>query len=254
LNARWLDGYIFGATSTPPTRSFAVPDTLFHKLYSQELERRAAIQGDTNVPLGVLALLGSGMIVLLREYRTGSAVLDAVFWSGFATGCAAYAVAIYLVVRSFHPYTYRHLSFPSELKRYHNGLRAHYTALGTPLLAEREFEEYVERLLIEATDRNAANNVNRAEYLRKTNRAMILVLVAAGLSSVPYAIRERTKEQVVGRVETSHRETGPVNTHPSASHRPAAPTVPPKPAPPSNFDERTGVKAPSDRQATPPRR
>ncbi|HEX6750592.1 MAG TPA: hypothetical protein VF092_25100 [Longimicrobium sp.] len=181
----------------------------------------------------------------MKEYNDGGGILDLLFWVGFAAASLGLVLGIYMLVRSFYGYVYSHLTFPSELKQYWDGLRAHYSAVGTPLVADREFEAYLQDLLIKATDRNAAINVNRAEFLRKANRAIILVLIASGITAIPYSIRERMKNEQAA-VEITRRGSEPMSQRPSITQHPA-PVVPPKPTPPTNFDERTGVKAPADR-------
>jgi hypothetical protein len=219
-----------------------VLDNLFEKLYDAEWARKEAIQGDTTLPLGVLALLGSGLVVLLKEYDLRGGLLDVVFWLGFGIGSLAYVAAVYLIVRSFYGFIYLHLSFPSALKKYWDDLRAHHSAKGTPLLADREFEEYLQGLLIRATDRNAAINVSRAEYLRKTNRAIIVVLIASGVSAIPYSVRERAQNHGAASVETIHGGSA-MSQSPNAATQPRPP-IPPKPVPPEPFEERTGVRPP----------
>src|ERR1700741_3602714 len=117
-----------------------MPDALFEKLYQAEWDRRNAIQGDTSLPLGILALLGSGLVVLLKDYKGGGGALDTLFWGGFAASAVGLTVAIGLLVKSFHGYVYLQLPFPSQLKAYLDGVRLHHRAAGTPLLGERAFE------------------------------------------------------------------------------------------------------------------
>jgi hypothetical protein len=188
------------------------------------------------LPVGILALIGSGMVVLVREYLPGGRLLDAVFWIALAAATVSCAFSLYYyVVRSFHGHVYRHLPFPSELKRYHADLLAHYEALGRPLVADLEFPNYLTSLLVEATDRNTASNVNRGGFLNKTNRAIIVTLLAGIVAAIAYSIGERTRISA----QTGQELMG---SQPQPSSVP--PVVPPKPVPPQNFDERTGVKAP----------
>jgi hypothetical protein len=119
-----------------------VSDALFERLYQAEWERKNALQGDSSLPLGILALLGSGLVVILKEYDGDGGLLDVLFWGGFTCASVAYAVAIYMFVRSFYGYVYQHLPFPSELQRYREGLREHHREAGTHYLADREFEEF----------------------------------------------------------------------------------------------------------------
>lgn len=176
----------------------------------------------------------------------GAGVDDRIFWGALTAACVAYAVAIYMLVRSFHGHVYRHLPFPSELKEYHDGLRAHYEALGTPLLADREFESFLEQRLVDAADRNTENNLERAEYLRQANRGIIVAVMALTCASVPYSLHERTKEAAPQKLEITNLQTAmaPQNPRPApGTQRP----VPPKPIPPENFDVRIGARAPRTR-------
>lgn len=221
-----------------------MPEALFEKLYQAEWDRRDAIQGDTSVPLGILALLGSGLVVLVKEYEEGGGAVDVLFWAGFGISVASFLIAIYMLVRSFHGYTYYRLPFPSELKEYRDGARVHHRAAGTPLLADRAFDDFLEQRLIEATDRNMENNTNRGAYLEKTNTAIIVTLVALAVTSVPYSVRERTIAPRPQKVEITHIPGVAMQQSISPSPRPATPTVPPMPIPPSNVPEKTGVRAP----------
>lgn len=218
---------------------------LFEKLYDAEWAHKSAVQGDTSLPLGIVALIGSGIVVLLKDYDARGGIPDRIFWGALTAACVAYAVAICMLVRSFHGHVYRHLPFPSELKAYHDGLRAHYEALGTPLLADREFESFLDQRLIDAADRNTENNLERAEYLRQANRGIIVAVMALTAASIPYALHERTKEAQPQQVEIINHEVAMAQpTRPApGTQRP----VPPKPIPPENFDVRIGVRAPRTR-------
>jgi len=222
-----------------------VGGNLFEKLYDAEWAHKNSVQGDTSVPLGIVALIGSGIVVLLKDYDARGGVDDRIFWGALTAACVAYAVAIYMLVRSFHGHVYRHLPFPSELKEYHDGLRAHYQALGTPLLADREFEAFLEQRLIDAADRNTENNLERAEYLRQANRGIIVAVMALTCAAVPYSLHERTKEAAPQKLEITNLQTAMAqNPRPApGTQRP----VPPKPIPPENFDVRIGVRAPRTR-------
>jgi len=243
-----------------------VPNALFEKLYQAELDRRNALQGETSLPLGILALLGSGLIVLLKEYESDGGVLDALFWGAFACASLSYVLAIYMLVRSFYGYVYRHLPFPSELRRYRDRLREHHRATGTPYLADREFEEFLEHNLMEAADRNTEHNLKRVTYLHKTNRAIIITLVAVAFTAVPYSIAERTREPPPQKVEITRIARAamrydvtrsPPSTTTTMPHMPVepsnAPSMPPRPVPPSNFDVTTGVRAPKPSPLAVPR-
>jgi len=84
-------------------------DSLFERLYETEWQRRSELLGAANLPLGILALLGSALVVILKEYESGGTFLDAVFWCLFAISCSAFGVAAYMLVRSFYGYVYEQI-------------------------------------------------------------------------------------------------------------------------------------------------
>jgi hypothetical protein len=179
-------------------------------------------------------------VVLVKEYEGAGDWLDIVFWGGFICASMAYAVGIYMFVRSFYGYVYQHLPFPSELQRYRDGLRDHHRGAGTPYLADREFEAFMERNLVNAADHNMEHNLNRGTYLHRANSAIIIALVALAFTSVPYSILERNQADRPQRIEITRM---PGATMPQSAV-PAMSRVPPRPIPPSNIDERAGLKAP----------
>jgi hypothetical protein len=224
-----------------------VADALFERLYQAEWDRKNALQGDTSLPLGILALLGSGLVVILKEYDGDGGLLDVLFWGGFTCASLAYSVAIYMLVRSFYGYVYQHLPFSSALQRYRDGLREHHREAGTPYLAEREFEQYLEQNLVNAADRNMAHNLNRSTFLHRTNSAIVVTFVAVAFTSVPYSIRERTQAPPPQRVEITRIPGAAMPQSVSPGPQAATPAVPPKPVPPSNFDVKGIVRAPTPR-------
>lgn len=208
-------------------------------LYEAEWQRRDQLQSSLSTPLGILVLLGTGLTVLLQQFKSASQLLNLVFWPLFLTACVALAAAAYMVVRSFHGYVYSRIPLPSQIRDYHEGLRAHYVAAGLPGVADKEFQLYLLDRYVEAADRNSVHNVNRGEYLHKANRALVAALVATALSAIPYGIAVRTvqpdpqKVEIV-RIAGSANEEGKTGRHgsvagerhpaeaaPAAEHRPA---------------------------------
>ncbi len=170
-------------------------------LYEAEWQRRDQLQSSLSTPLGILVLVGTALTVLLQQFKSNSHILNVVFWPLFVGACAALAVAAYMVVRSFHGYVYSRIPLPSQIRDYHEGLRAHYVAAGYPGLADKEFQLYLLNRYVEAADRNSVHNVNRGEYLHKANRALVAALVATALSAVPYGIAVRSVQPEPQKVE-----------------------------------------------------
>jgi hypothetical protein len=153
-------------------------------------------------------------------------------------------LTVYMLIRSFYGYVYQRIPFPSQFLAYHEGLKAHYGALGTPGLADQEFDLYLRGQYVEAGDRNSVHNVNRGEYLHQGNRALILSLCALVGCAVPHVLAVRQSKPEPQQIQLVNGGTQMPNRH----DRPAVPVapvaVPPKPVPPANIDLRTGTTVP----------
>jgi len=219
-----------------------VAENLFEKLYDAEWRRRNDLIGAASVPLGVLALLGSAVFFLLKEYAAGGGLLDVLFWTGLIFAALVYSAAVYFLVRSYHGYRYQQIPYPSELRSYRQALEHRFAAEGTPLLAGQRFEEFLEEHFGSAAERNMQNNIAREVYLQRTNRATILCLLVVAATAVPFAVRERTRVDTPQRVEITNLRSG-MTAQPTTPKTPAA-TLPPMPVPPPNVDVKLPLQRP----------
>jgi hypothetical protein len=221
----------------------AMKHAFYQQLYEAEFQRRDHLQSAVGTPFSVLVLVGTGLVLLAQKFRTADTLLQTLFWVSYATAVVAFAVTVYMLIRSFHGYVYERIPFPSQILDYHEGLKAHHTAAGKPGLAEEEFDVYLRRQYIEAADRNSVLNVNRAAYLNQGNRALILCLCALAGCAVPHlvAVRKAKPEPQLFQLVNGSRRDMPDREKP-----PVAPVVvPPKPVPPANIEIRTGTRLPS---------
>lgn len=184
-----------------------MPENLFEKLYDAEWNRRNELLGATSLPAGVLALLGTGLVAMLREYPAGGGFLDYVFWLLFGASCAGFTIATCMLVRSLSFGRYEQLPFASKLSAYREELQQRYTALGTPLLADRRFEAFLEQRLITAANTNSEHNAKRQASLQKALRGIVVTIIALGAASVPFSIRVRTTPPVPQKVEITTRQS-----------------------------------------------
>jgi hypothetical protein len=208
-----------------------VPENLFEKLYDAEWNRRNELLGATSLPAGVLALLGTGLAVLVREYPSGGGYLDYAFWPLFGSSCAAFVVATYMLVRSLFVGRYEQIPFSSQLDAYRAELQQRYNAVGSPLLADRQFEAFLEQRFITAANANGEHNAKRDAYLQKALRGIVVSIVALGVASVPFSIRVRTAAPLPQNVETTS-DTRPTLMRTENFRSSDARSIPPEPIPP----------------------
>jgi hypothetical protein len=226
-------------------------------LYEAEWVRRDQLQGAVGTPLGLLTLLGSAILFLYKEAPSFTGATKWFFAIALGFALLAFGCAVYSLVRSYHGYMYQRIPHASKLMAYRRGLQAHYASIGELSKADPEFVAYLNDRYIEATDKNAVNNIRRGEFLHTANAALIWTLLATAVAAVPASRRMRSDEPKLQRVEITNLPSTampnePTNSQP-ADTAPAAPATPkpdtepivvPKPVPPMNIDLRTEVLIP----------
>jgi hypothetical protein len=163
----------------------------YQQQYETEWQLRDHLQTALSTPLSILVLVGTALVLLAQKFSAHNPLVQTVFWASFAIAATCFLATVYLVVRSFHGYVYQRIPFPSQLLGYHEALKRHHEAHGTPGLADEEFDLYLRWRYVEAGDRNAAHNANRVNYLHQANRALITCLCALVACTVPYVISLR---------------------------------------------------------------
>jgi hypothetical protein len=222
--------------------------------YEAEWQRRDQLQAAASMPLAVLTVLGSALVILIRQYHATSVLASLLFWGALLLAGFSYVAATWMLVRSFYGYVYRRLPLASSLRTYQQDLRAYYERGkgGDEETIAGEFRAHLAEAYVEAIDRNAVNNTNRGEYLYKANSAAVVCLICTAAAAVPFTLAQRTAESVPQSVyitnlpgSTMSQESKPT-TDSAAKPADAPPTVPPitKPSFPTNLDLRTGMKEP----------
>ena len=84
----------------------------YQQLYEAEFQRRDHLQSAVGTPFSVLVLVGTGLVLLAQKFRTPDTLLQTLFWVSYATAVVAFAVTVYMLIRSFHGYVYER--FPSR--------------------------------------------------------------------------------------------------------------------------------------------
>lgn len=225
--------------------------SLVRDLYFRELEEKRSQDGRLAVHLGVLSLVG-GLLVFcysrVAERDSGAA------WP--AVVCLAVAVVFLIVAgaqvaRATTGHEYARLALPTELREHYRGLCRYYRELNASAdNATADFEEFLERRMLEAASRNTIVNLRRsARYYSATKWAafaagcgvasgLAAILVAPAGSKADVRIERIEVGQVVvpapiGALENVMAE--PENPPENPTPQPAAQAVPVKPPEPTNI-------------------
>jgi hypothetical protein len=95
---------------------------------------------------------------------------------------------VYLLIRSIHGYRYDRIPLPAELARHHEQLERFYREQQKPGLTDPAFDMYLVEKYVAAAERNAVNNLERAEYLFQANRFLVYALCATVSAGIPAGI------------------------------------------------------------------
>jgi hypothetical protein len=160
----------------------------YKKLYEDTLAQRDQLGTAAAIPIGALTVVASILAYVaqrvdFRQQLTGPLLS---FLGLLAAVC--FARAAYLLIRSYHGYTYRQVPLPMEIHQWEEEIAKLYAAAGRPLSEawERATAELCIRY-VEESDVNARNNVERGELLFLANRWVVYtfgLVLMAGVAAV----------------------------------------------------------------------
>jgi hypothetical protein len=232
--------------------------TFAQNQYELEWQRRDQLQSASGVPIGILTLLGSALVYLLKEFETPTLLLSGFFWTMALLATLAYGIAVYMSVRSYYGYLYQRIPLPSQLQAHQAELLAyHRKSGGREGDAQRDFEDFLCQRYIDATDRNAANNINRGAYLHNANSAVAVCLVFTLFSGAVFGVHVKLDPSKPQRVEITNIPEASMTEEKDQPKKENAQPIPnagkpssfvdtniSKPAGPKNIDVRTGFEVP----------
>ena len=183
---------------------------LYRKQYDFELDQRAHLGSSANIPITAATFLFGGIAALAMNYDHDTGRLTALFIVLLGGALASLSVAIYFIFRSFLGYVYKKLPSMSELREHHDELiKWHQTAISTEEAANRDFEDYLRDRLVEAADRNGANNVARSAFIYRATLSIAISVVFICFSSLIFLYQgidsrsDPQRVQVVGEVNVT---------------------------------------------------
>ena len=176
----------------------------YKAFYNYEWQRGEQLQSAANTPISVVTVVGGGLILMGKGFDSPSPALSWLFWATAAVAAALVVCCVFYVVRSLHGYEYQRLPYASDLAAHFEALKEYYNSVGRPGGAAAAFEGYLTKRYIEATDRNAENNLRRTDYLHLANRFRIYALGAAAITAVPAGIVEKTRPAAAQEVRITN--------------------------------------------------
>ena len=183
--------------------------------YDYELQRKEQLTAALTLSVGILSILSGGIGCMARWFSYSDLLLAELFAPIIVADVMTVCVCLIYLGRAFQRRRYAYLPFLQELltwEREYDEFAHHFQQDG----AQRE-DAFLQRL-IEATDRNTANNDSRSELLYRARVALFAVLCISALAGIPYVV-----DQVRQQMSRPEIPTGPV----PPNSRPSPPPAPP---------------------------
>lgn len=177
--------------------------------YDFELSRKDKLTDALNLPVGILGGLGSLITLMARSFTYHDAVLTRVFAPFLVVAILAFVACLVQLGRTYHRQTYVFLPLLETLVKWEDENREFldYVRRTGGTTDEADLPSYVRVRIIEAADRNTANNDERSSLLYWARVWLFVVLTFTALAGIPY---------VADQVRYSHANAGQSTTKAAA--------------------------------------
>jgi hypothetical protein len=187
---------------------------MYREMYAEEWQREHQLQSSAGTPISIVTILGGGLLLMGKGFESSRPAAFVPFWIALAVGLCCFAATVYCIVRSLHGYEYERIPHASQLAVHHANLKGFHSRAGAPEAAEAAFEAYLTRMYVAATDRNAANNLDRGEWLNEANRWLVYALCSTAVAGIPAAVQIKTAPEKAQKIEiTNLRSVSDVGDH-----------------------------------------
>jgi hypothetical protein len=156
--------------------------------YDFELQRKEQLTAALTLPVAVLSGLGGAIVAMARSFTYTDEVLTRAFLVAVGFDIAAFIVCLVCLGLAYHRQHYSSFERLSTLEEWRNNYLTVLTLRGMRTDAESCVREDLRRCMIEAADRNSANNNARTGNLYVARLALCGVLFFTAAAGVPYVI------------------------------------------------------------------
>lgn len=161
--------------------------------YDFELKRSDQLTSELPLPVGVLSGLGGLMAAMVRSFPSKTLWLTVPFGVAFAVDVVAFFVCLVYLARAYHRQKYMFLPLLSELEEWENQFRAFYerediVVEEVVVGPDESFDIHLRERIIQAADRNSANNEYRSGFLHRARVALFAVLICTTAAGVLYIL------------------------------------------------------------------
>ncbi len=166
--------------------------TFYEKLYFHEIQVRDSLQGRLQTPLAILVALFTFLGYMLTNVNTFKMTTEFLIFFGFVLGSLLFlALAVLRFFKSVYNYNYEYLPCADAMEKYRSQLIEFYKENANAReLVEKKISKYILNYFVECSSANAKNNDRRSFNIFLTYRFIVISVVFAFLSFIPYRYYE----------------------------------------------------------------
>lgn len=155
--------------------------------YDFELERKEKLTAALALPVGVLAVLGSGGIAMVRSFTYRDPTLNALFLGFLFAGLGAFSLCLWFLAHSYIAQKYVYLPLLAELKRFEDEMMEYASVMaGGESEVRDDYERELRRRIIAAADTNTLANDWRSRWLHWSRITLFVTVVFAYIAGIFY--------------------------------------------------------------------
>lgn len=187
----------------------------FKNTYHKEVERRATLNGELTIPIGLITVLATGIFYYLTNFDfSNNRLVTVLFVILLLAGSVLLGAAVYFLLESYNithagqQNEYDYLAYPDEQRKYYNDLKAVYIKAGnddetSETEANKEFEKYLLDNYINATTKNTRLNDTRSAHLFTSKRFILWALIVLIVAFIPFGVNFFVKAKPTAQINAT---------------------------------------------------
>jgi hypothetical protein len=152
----------------------------YQKHYFFELDRRTELNSSLSIPLGVFGLLSGALVYLVSNFNFAWDTFTYIFLILVAGAVVSILLVVYFLLRAYWSYDYMYMTDTEVIRNYENELTNYYKRNGQKNvsdLVDKELDDMLIHKYSEAGTHTAANNAKKSATLRKSNSAIVALVI-----------------------------------------------------------------------------
>lgn len=152
-------------------------DEFIKDRYDFELDRKDKLTAALALPVGVLGVLGSAGVAMIRTFTYHDPILKMFFFVFVAAGIVSFTVGLCFLGLSFLAQTYVYLPLISEMKRFEDEMMEYANVMADGYgEVQEDYDREFRRRIIAAADSNTLSNDRRSKWLHWSRIALLLTV------------------------------------------------------------------------------